>query len=48
VLLADYISYLGEQIVASDYTAKKLALTNSAVHFEDHTPAQPFRYVISC
>lgn len=47
VLLADYISYLGEQIVASDYTAKKLALTNSAVHFEDNTPAQPFRYAIS-
>ena len=47
LMLADYISYLGEQIVASDYTAKKLALTNSAVHFEDNTPAQPFRYVIS-
>mgnify|MGYP001248220242 CR=1 FL=1 len=47
VLLADYISYLGEQIVASDYTAKKLALINSAVHFEDNTPAQPFRYDIS-
>lgn len=47
VLLAEYISYLGEQIVASDYTAKKLALTSSAVHFEDHTPAQPFRYTIS-
>ncbi|TXI83064.1 MAG: DUF748 domain-containing protein [Flavobacteriales bacterium] len=47
LMLADYISYLGEQIVASDYTAKKLALTNSAVHFEDNTPAQPFRYAIS-
>ncbi|MBL7951389.1 MAG: DUF748 domain-containing protein [Flavobacteriales bacterium] len=47
VMLADYISYLGEQIVASDYTAKKLALNNSAVHFEDNTPAQPFRYAIS-
>lgn len=47
VLLADYISYLGEQIVASDYTAKKLALSNSAVQFEDNTPAQPFRYTIS-
>lgn len=47
LMLADYISYLGEQIVASDYTAKKLALTNSAVQFEDNTPAQPFRYAIS-
>lgn len=47
VMLADYISYLGEQIVASEYTAKKLALINSAVHFEDNTPAQPFRYAIS-
>jgi len=47
VLLADYISYLGEQIVASDYTAKKLALINSAVQFEDNTPAQPFRYAIT-
>lgn len=47
LMLADYISYLGEQVVASDYTAKKLALTNSAVHFEDNTPAQPFRYAIS-
>lgn len=47
VMLADYISYLGEQIVASDYTAKKLALTNSIVRFEDNTPAQPFRYAIS-
>ncbi len=46
-MLAEYVSYLGEQIVASDYTAKKLALTNSAVHFEDNTPAQPFRYAIS-
>ena len=46
-MLAEYVSYLGEQIVASDYTAKKLALTNSTVHFEDNTPAQPFRYAIS-
>ena len=47
VLLADYIRYLGQQIVASEYTAKKLALTNSTVRFEDHTPAQPFQYTIS-
>ncbi|MEZ4789677.1 MAG: DUF748 domain-containing protein [Flavobacteriales bacterium] len=47
LILADYISYLGEQIVASEYTAKRLALTNSAVHFEDNTPAQPFRYDIT-
>ncbi len=47
VMLAEYFSYLGEQIVASDYTAKKLALTNSTVYFEDHTPAQPFHYAIS-
>ncbi|HRH69055.1 MAG TPA: DUF748 domain-containing protein [Flavobacteriales bacterium] len=47
VMLADYLSYLGQQVVASDYTAKKLALLNSSVDFEDHTPAQPFRYAIS-
>lgn len=47
VMLADYLSYLGQQIVASDYTAKKLALLNSSVDFEDHTPAQPFHYAIS-
>lgn len=47
LMLADYISYLGEQVVASEYTARKLALTNSALQFEDNTPAQPFRYVIS-
>jgi hypothetical protein len=47
VMLADYLSYLGEQIVASDYTARTLALTNGRVDFEDHTPAQPLRYVIS-
>lgn len=47
VMLAEYVSYLGEQIVASEYTAKKLELTNSTVRFEDHTPALPFRYVIS-
>ena len=47
VLLAEYVSYLGEQIVASEYTAKKLELTNSTVRFEDHTPALPFRYAIS-
>ena len=47
VLLAEYVSYLGEQIVASESTAKKLELTTSTVRFEDHTPALPFRYAIS-
>ncbi|MCB9182544.1 MAG: DUF748 domain-containing protein [Flavobacteriales bacterium] len=47
VMLADYIRYLGEQVVASDYTAKRMELSDGSVHFEDHTPAQPFTYAIT-
>lgn len=47
VLLAEYVSYLGQQMIASEYTADSLALVNASVHFEDHTPALPFRYVLS-
>lgn len=47
VMLAEYVSYLGQQMIASDYTADSLALVNAAVHFEDHTPALPFRYAIT-
>lgn len=47
VMLAEYVSYLGQQMIASEYTADSLALVNSAVHFEDHTPALPFRYAIT-
>jgi len=47
VMLADYVSYLGQQMIASEYTADSLALVRSAVHFEDHAPALPFRYAIT-
>lgn len=47
VLLAEYISYLGQQVIASEYTADSLALVRSTVRFEDHTPALPFAYTIS-
>jgi hypothetical protein len=47
VMLAEYVSYLGQQMIASEYTADSLALVRSAVYFEDHTPARPFRYAIT-
>lgn len=46
VMLADYVSYLGSQFVASDYSAKSVKVTNCALHFEDYTPRLPFRYEI--
>lgn len=47
VLLAEYISYLGQQVIASEYTADSLAVVNTTVRFEDHTPALPFSYTIT-
>lgn len=47
VMLADYVSYLGSQFVASDYSARSVKVTNCAVHFEDYTPRLPFRYEIT-
>lgn len=47
VMLAEYIRYLGEQVVASEYSAKRIGLSNAAVRFEDHTPSMPFKYAIS-
>ncbi|MEZ4807972.1 MAG: DUF748 domain-containing protein [Flavobacteriales bacterium] len=47
VMLADYVTYLGQQVVANEYTAQKASLTRSSVRFEDHTPARPFRYTVS-
>lgn len=47
VLLAEYISYLGKQVIASEYTADSLAVVNTTVRFEDHTPALPFNYTIT-
>ncbi len=47
VMLADYISYLGAQFVASEYSARSVELTHCAVHFEDYTPRMPFRYDIT-
>lgn len=47
VMLADYIRYLGEQVVASKYTAKRMELTGASVRFEDHTPDRPFSYAIT-
>ena len=47
LMLADYVSYLGQQMIASEYTADSLALVNSTIKFEDHTPALPFNYAIS-
>ncbi len=47
VMLADYVSYLGQQVIASEYTADSMTVEHSVVDFEDHTPTQPFRYRIS-
>lgn len=47
VMLADYVSYLGSQFVASDYSARSARVTNCALHFEDYTPRLPFRYEIT-
>lgn len=44
VMLADYISYLGAQFVASDYSARSVKVTECAVRFEDYTPRIPFKY----
>lgn len=47
VMLADYVSYLGQQVIASEYTAESMNVKRCVIDFEDHTPAQPFRYRIS-
>lgn len=47
VMLADYVSYLGQQVIASEYTADSMTVEHSVVDFEDNTPAQPFHYRIS-
>ncbi|HRH37051.1 MAG TPA: DUF748 domain-containing protein, partial [Flavobacteriales bacterium] len=47
VMLADYVSYLGSQFVASDYSAKSVALSDCSLHFEDYTPRLPFKYDVS-
>lgn len=47
VMLADYISFLGAQFVASDYSARSVKVAHCAVHFEDYTPRMPFRYDIT-
>lgn len=46
VMLADYIRMLGQEFVASQYTADSLLLTDGAVEFEDFTPEKPFRYTL--
>ena len=47
VMLAEYIRYLGEQFVASAYSARSIRISDCAVHFEDYTPRRPFRYAIT-
>jgi hypothetical protein len=47
MILADYLGYLGRQVVANEYSAERLALLNSTVLFEDHAPSQPLRYALS-
>jgi hypothetical protein len=47
VMLADYIRYLGQQFVASAYSARSIRITDCAVHFEDYAPRRPFRYAIT-
>ncbi|HNK85256.1 MAG TPA: DUF748 domain-containing protein, partial [Flavobacteriales bacterium] len=47
VMLADWIRTLGRDLVANEYNADSLAITNAELVFEDHTPERPFRYVLN-
>jgi hypothetical protein len=47
VLLADYISYLGVAITASDYTADSIVFHNGRLRYEDHSVPRSQRYDIS-
>lgn len=46
VMLADYLELLGEGLVMDGYSARDMRVTNSSLDFEDHLPAQPFRFAI--
>lgn len=47
VLLADYISYLGTAVSASDYSADSLVFRNGRVLYEDHSIPRSFVYELS-
>lgn len=47
VMLADYVRMLGRDLVASEYNADSLAITNAELVFEDFTPERPFRYALN-
>lgn len=46
VMLSDYIRLLGQDFVASQYTADSMVLVHSSVEFEDFTPEKPLRYTL--
>jgi hypothetical protein len=46
-MLADYVRILGQGFVLQRYTADSLSISDLAITFEDHTPEQPFRYVLT-
>lgn len=46
VMLADYVRLLGEEVIANEYSADSVMVTNSSVRFNDYTPELPFRYTI--
>lgn len=47
VLLADYISYLGKEFIASEYAAHRVRLEDCGIRFEDYAPTSPFRFALS-
>jgi len=47
VLLAEYISYLGGAITASDYTADSIVFRIGTLRYEDHSVPRTQRYTIS-
>jgi hypothetical protein len=47
MMLAEYISRLGKEFIASAYSSRSLRISGCAVRFEDYTPRLPFRYDLS-
>jgi hypothetical protein len=47
LLMADYVTALAKYFTTSTYSASSIAVNNASLEFEDHTPAQPFRYDIT-
>jgi hypothetical protein len=46
VMLADYVRMLGRELIANEYSADSIVVSNGSVQFNDFTPEQPFRYTI--